>query len=340
MSSSIANAFRSPSLVAVLTFTLFVHFFSSFSSSFSLAPSFLTFARADEQGNPEVEKDAREQPHWNDFRETFVPLHEDFVNAKQNNNNNNLAKDYDEDGDVPWIEHVSWEPRVYVYHNFLSEREAIHLRKRYHEKMKNNVKTMGVSIKRGKDEVVNKIEERLSAFVMLPETHGEDMFVTKTAKGYAQRLEILDEKKDAAKMANGGQRFATTALFLNTLTEGKGGELVFPMATERLFGGSDSSISFGKRRDSATGSLLSECAKKHKVVVAPRAGNAVLWFGSHHNGYEDMKSASLRCDATKSGEEMFTAYKNWRVGRYNQGNFLQEEKSSEEETSYVSSSEF
>lgn len=32
-----------------------------------------------------------------------------------------------EEAKRPWIEQVSWKPRAYLYHNFLSEEEADHI---------------------------------------------------------------------------------------------------------------------------------------------------------------------------------------------------------------------
>ena len=83
-----------------------------------------------------------------------------------------------------------------------------------------------------------------SAFVMLPETHTAKICSSKRQKkGYPERLELFnfDDEKDKEALKNGGQRFATTALFLNTISEGKGGELVFPLGTERLYDDSNDS---------------------------------------------------------------------------------------------------
>ena len=257
---------------------------------------------ADETGKPEVGKDPRQIPNWNDYREHFTVLNEDAASRTEIS-----------DGNTPWIEHVSWEPRVFVYHNFLSEKETKYLRDE-HKKSSAKGETMKTMFKRGQDPIVNVIEQRLSAFVMLPETHGENMFIEKTKKGYPERLELFnfDDEKDKEALKNGGQRFATTALFLNTISEGKGGELVFPLGTERLYDDSNDSYT----------STPSACAAKYKLAVEPRVGDAVVWFGAHHNGNDDLKSASMRCDAIADGEEMLTAYKHWRVGRYNHGNFL------------------
>ena len=257
---------------------------------------------ADETGKPEVGKDPRQIPNWNDYREHFTVLNEDAASRTEIS-----------DGNTPWIEHVSWEPRVFVYHNFLSEKETKYLRDE-HKKSSAKGETMKTMFKRGQDPIVNVIEQRLSAFVMLPETHGENMFIEKTKKGYPERLELFNfnDEKDKEALKNGGQRFATTALFLNTISEGKGGELVFPLGTERLYDDSNDSYT----------STPSACAAKYKLAVEPRVGDAVVWFSAHHNGNDDLKSASMRCDAIADGEEMLTAYKHWRVGRYNHGNFL------------------
>ena len=263
-----------------------------------------TFVNADSTGKPEVGRDPREIPNWNDYREHFTVLNEDVASRTDAS-----------DGNTPWIEHVSWEPRVFVYHNFLSEKEAKYLRDAHKKASKAmDDESMKTTFKRGQDPIVNVIEQRLSAFVMLPETHGENMFIEKIKKGYPKRLELLnfDDEKDKEDLKNGGQRFATTALFLNTISEGKGGELVFPLGTERLYDDSNDSYT----------STPSACAGKYTLAVEPRVGDAVVWFSTHHNGNDDLNSASMRCDAVADGEEMLTAYKHWRVGRYNHGNFF------------------
>ena len=71
-----------------------------------------TFVNADSTGKPEVGRDPREIPNWNDYREHFTLLNEDVASRTDAS-----------DGNTPWIEHVSWEPRVFVYHNFLSEKK-------------------------------------------------------------------------------------------------------------------------------------------------------------------------------------------------------------------------
>lgn len=263
-----------------------------------------TFVNADSTGKPEVGRDPREIPNWNDYREHFTVLNEDVASRTDAS-----------DGNTPWIEHVSWEPRVFVYHNFLSEKEAKYLRDAHKKASKAmDDESMKTTFKRGQDPIVNVIEQRLSAFVMLPETHGENMFIEKIKKGYPKRLELLnfDDEKDKEDLKNGGQRFATTALFLNTISEGKGGELVFPLGTERLYDDSNDSYT----------STPSACAGKYTLAVEPRVGDAVVWFSTHHNGNDDLNSASMRCDTVADREEMLTAYKHWRVGRYNHGNFL------------------
>ena len=289
--------------------TIFSSLLLFFCSSLVLGGVVLRNVNADATGKPEVGKDPREIPNWNDYREHFTALNEDVASRTDVS-----------DGDTPWIEHVSWEPRVFVYHNFLSEKETKYLREA-HKKASSSAKndndgTAKTTFKRGQDPIVNVIEQRLSAFVMLPETHGENMFIEKTKKGYPKRLELFnfDDENDKEDLKNGGQRFATTAVFLNTISEGKGGELVFPLGTERLYDDSNDSY---KSRPSA-------CAAKYTLAVEPRVGDAVVWFSTHHNGHDDLNSASMRCDAIADGEEMLTAYKHWRAGRYNHGNFLPE----------------
>ena len=151
---------------------------------------------ADETGKPEVGKDPRQIPNWNDYREHFTVLNETTASRTK------IAM-----ATPHGLNMFSWEPRVFVYHNFLSEKETKYLRDE-HKKSSAKGETMKTMFKRGQDPIVNVIEQRLSAFVMLPETHGENMFIEKTKKGYPERLELFnfdDEKdKEALRMGDKG----------------------------------------------------------------------------------------------------------------------------------------
>ena len=108
-----------------------------------------TFVNADSTGKPEVGRDPREIPNWNDYREHFTLLNEDVASRTDAS-----------DGNTPWIEHVSWEPRVFVYHNFLSEKEAKYLRDAHKKASKAmDDESMKTTFKRGQDPIVNVIEQ-------------------------------------------------------------------------------------------------------------------------------------------------------------------------------------
>ncbi|PNH08112.1 Prolyl 4-hydroxylase subunit alpha-3 [Tetrabaena socialis] len=90
-----------------------------------------------------------------------------------------------------WIQNISWKPRAFVYHNFLSDQEARHIIDLAHAQMKrstvvgsksegvvDNIRTSyGTFLRRNQDPVIAAIEERLSLWSHLPVSHQEDMQV-------------------------------------------------------------------------------------------------------------------------------------------------------------------
>jgi prolyl 4-hydroxylase len=82
------------------------------------------------------------------------------------------------------VEQISWKPRAFLYHKFLSDAECEHLkslaRKRLTKStvvdsttgksMDSTVRTSsGTFLARGEDDVVKAIEKRLSLITMIPE---------------------------------------------------------------------------------------------------------------------------------------------------------------------------
>ncbi|KAI4386835.1 hypothetical protein MLD38_004733 [Melastoma candidum] len=141
-----------------------------------------------------------------------------------------------------WVELLSWEPRAFVYHNFLSEEECQHLinlGKPYMKKSSvvdsttgnskdSRVRTsLGTFLTRGQDKVVRGIEKRIADFTFIPVEHGEGLQILHYEVG--QKYEPhYDYFSDEYNTRNGGQRIATVLMYLSDVEEG--GETVFPQA--------------------------------------------------------------------------------------------------------------
>ncbi|KAJ4964453.1 hypothetical protein NE237_024392 [Protea cynaroides] len=82
-----------------------------------------------------------------------------------------------------WTEVVSWEPRAFIYHNFLSKEECeylVELAKPFMEKstvvdsetgqsMESRVRTSsGTFLERGRDKIIRDIEKRIADFTFIP----------------------------------------------------------------------------------------------------------------------------------------------------------------------------
>ncbi|VVA96717.1 unnamed protein product [Arabis nemorensis] len=121
--------------------------------------------------------------------------------TKPNDLTNIVRKSEESYGDVegntePWVEVISGETRALVYHNFL-------------------------------DEVVEKIEKRISDVTFIPLEYGEGLQVLHYQVGqkYEPRYDyVIDEFKSKT----GGQRIATVVMYLSDVDDG--GETVFPAA--------------------------------------------------------------------------------------------------------------
>ncbi|KAL6226972.1 hypothetical protein ACLB2K_000931 [Fragaria x ananassa] len=141
-----------------------------------------------------------------------------------------------------WVEVISWEPRAFVYHNFLTQQECdylIDLAKPHMEKSTvvdsetgkskdSRVRTSsGTFLSRGRDKVIRNIERKIANFTFLPVEHGEGLQILHYEVG--QKYEPhFDYFQDEYNTRNGGQRMATILMYLSDVEEG--GETVFPNA--------------------------------------------------------------------------------------------------------------
>eukprot|EP00262_Sarcandra_glabra_P008925 TRINITY_DN22876_c0_g1_i1.p1 TRINITY_DN22876_c0_g1~~TRINITY_DN22876_c0_g1_i1.p1 ORF type:complete len:289 (+),score=43.68 TRINITY_DN22876_c0_g1_i1:156-1022(+) len=199
-----------------------------------------------------------------------------------------------------WTEVLSWEPRAFIYHNFLSKDECeylISLAKPHMEKSTvvdsatgqskdSRVRTSsGMFLKRGRDKIIRDIEKRIADFTFIPVEHGEGLQILHYEVG--QKYEPhYDYFLDEFNTKNGGQRIATVLMYLSDVEEG--GETVFPSAKVN-----SSSIPWWNE--------LSECAKKGLSVRA-RMGDALLFWSMRPDASLDPSSLHGGCAVIKGNK--------------------------------------
>ena len=88
----------------------------------------------------------------------------------------------------------------------------------------------GTCLRRGEDELVRRIEARISALVDWPVEQGEGLQVLRYRPGaeYKPHYDYFDPERRGTRgiLANGGQRVASLVMYLNT--PGAGGATIFP----------------------------------------------------------------------------------------------------------------
>lgn len=192
-----------------------------------------------------------------------------------------------------WTEVLSWEPRAFIYHNFLSKEECeylIELAKPHMAKSSvvdsktgqskdSRVRTSsGMFLRRGRDKTIKAIEKRIADYTFIPVEHGEGLQVLHYEVG--QKYEPhYDYFLDEFNTKNGGQRIATLLMYLSDVEEG--GETVFPAAK-----GNFSSVPGWNE--------MSACAKRG-LAVKPRMGDALLFWSMRPDATLDPSSLHGGC---------------------------------------------
>lgn len=182
------------------------------------------------------------------------------------------------DPKAPWIEQVSWEPRVFVYHNILTKEEANEIinigEKDLSESLvvahtggstKNEARTsngvfLGAKYMKSSP-LLRSLERRASDFTHLPMSHGEVFYLLRYEEGqqYKPHLDwFSDDDTGRAHIGISGNRIATVLFYLHTPDEG--GETIFPAAS------------------------------KGSIEVKANAGDAVLFWDYLPDGTPDGKS--------------------------------------------------
>jgi prolyl 4-hydroxylase len=212
------------------------------------------------------------------------------------------------------IEQISWAPRAYILHNFLTDEECDHLialgnptlvkstvvDSKTGGSVDSDVRTSsGTFLRYAQDDIVSRIEERIAHVTMLPYENGESLQILKYVNGqeYKPHTDYFHDKVNADP-SHGGQRIATVLMYLSTPEEG--GETVFPYADG----------------DPVTGDEWSECAKEGLAVKAVK-GNALFFYGLKPDGTGDAKSTHGSCPTLKG--EKYSATKWIHVGKFHSG---------------------
>ncbi|XP_010266054.1 PREDICTED: probable prolyl 4-hydroxylase 3 [Nelumbo nucifera] len=199
-----------------------------------------------------------------------------------------------------WTEVISWEPRAFVYHNFLSKEECeylINLAKPHMEKSTvvdsttgkskdSRVRTSsGTFLRRGQDAIIRNIEKRIADYTFIPVEHGEGLQILHYEVG--QKYEShYDYFLDEFNTKNGGQRMATLLMYLSDVEEG--GETAFPNAKANF-----SSVPWYNE--------LSECGKKG-LSVKPKMGDALLFWSMRPDATLDPSSLHGGCPVIKGNK--------------------------------------
>ncbi|ONK79716.1 uncharacterized protein A4U43_C01F9310 [Asparagus officinalis] len=199
-----------------------------------------------------------------------------------------------------WTEILSWEPRAFVYHNFLSKEECEYLIKLAEPHMvkstvvdsatgkskDSRVRTSsGTFLQRGRDKVIKAIEKRIADFTFIPVEHGEGLQILHYEVG--QKYEPhYDYFLDEFNTKNGGQRIATVLMYLSDVEEG--GETIFPSANVN-----SSSLPWYNE--------LSECGKRG-LSVKPKMGDALLFWSMKPDATLDPLSLHGGCPVIRGNK--------------------------------------
>ncbi|RAL46492.1 hypothetical protein DM860_004771 [Cuscuta australis] len=208
-------------------------------------------------------------------------------------------EDGSERGDQ-WVEIISWVPRAFVYHNFLSKDECqylINLAKPHMEKSTvvdnetgkskdSRVRTSsGTFLARGGDKIISNIEKRIADFSFIPVENGEGLQVLHYEVG--QKYEPhYDYFADEYNIKNGGQRVATLLMYLSDVEEG--GETLFPAAE-----GNFTAVPWWNE--------LSECGRQG-LSLKPKMGDALLFWSMKPDASPDPSSLHGSCPVIKGNK--------------------------------------
>nr|VDD47921.1 unnamed protein product [Brassica oleracea] len=225
---------------------------------------------------------------------------DDFTTVERTSEDSRESYGDEEGNGERWLEVISWEPRAFLYHNFLTNEECEHLISLAKPNMAKSkvadVKTgrskdsrvrtsSGAFLKTGHDEIVREIENKISDFTFIPVENGESLQVLHYEVG--QKYEPHhDYFTDELNVKRGGQRVATVLMYLSDVDEG--GETVFPLAK-------------GNISDVPWWNELSQCGKEG-LSVLPKKRDALLFWSMRPDGSLDPSSLHGGCPVIKGNK--------------------------------------
>lgn len=194
---------------------------------------------------------------------------------------------------------ISWQPRVFLYRGFLSDKECDYLISLAYalkeESTENDGLSEGVGASLDMDDgILARIEERLSAWTFLPKENSKPLQVVHY--GPEQNGRNLDYFTNKTKLELSGPLMATVVLYLSNATQG--GQILFPESVPRS-------------------SSWSNCSNSSKILQ-PVKGNAVLFFSLHPSASPDQSSFHARCPVLEG--DMWSATKYFYAKPINKGN--------------------
>ncbi|XP_058205951.1 probable prolyl 4-hydroxylase 12 isoform X1 [Rhododendron vialii] len=206
---------------------------------------------------------------------------------------------------------LSWRPRVFLYRGFLSEEECDHLITLAEGKKENSMRNGGDSGKANTselttnsetslimiDDVVARIEERISSWTFLPKENSKPSQVLHF--GLEDAKEKYDYFGNKSNAALNEPLMATVILYLSNVSQG--GQILFP-ESEQL------------ENSHVESRIWSNC-RKSSSVLRPTKGNAILFFNTHLNASPDRSSPHARCPVIEG--EMWCATKFFHVRAVN-----------------------
>lgn len=157
----------------------------------------------------------------------------------------NAAPAAEKPANAPWIELLSWRPRAFLYHGFLSHAECDHIIRLTEGRVSRSgvvdaktgktkldpIRTStGAALSRGQDATVAEIERRAAEWTRLPADHAEAIQVLRYENGqtYRGHYDWFSDPLHDEEAKTVGNRIATVLLYLSEVEEG--GATTLPLA--------------------------------------------------------------------------------------------------------------
>ncbi|XP_030449148.2 probable prolyl 4-hydroxylase 12 isoform X2 [Syzygium oleosum] len=195
---------------------------------------------------------------------------------------------------------LSWRPRVFLYRGFMTDEECDHLKSLVHgtnENMRRDGDLEKVATQRRllsskipldlTDDIVTRIEERISAWSFLPKEMGRRIQIMHF--GLEEGKLKYDYYGNASVPTQAKNLMATVILYLSNVTQG--GEILFP-------------------ESELNGKSWSDCSKSDDIL-RPMKGDAILFFSLHLDASPDTRSTHARCPVLEG--EMWCAMKLFHI---------------------------